>query len=416
MWILFSLILYLPIPSIAQPLAFDLLNHKKEIEVPFKQSNGFILLEVRLANTFPLTFLFDTGAENTILFHKEYSDILNIKYDKKIKIHGADLSTDLYAHVARNMDISIENTIYGTRDILVLDKQSLELPNVMGINIDGIIGGSFFRGLVISIDYDKEKIKFIDPLKFKPPSDFSELDLEINGNKPYLMSKTYTAPDRITESKLLLDTGSAIPLLLHTNADTSFVLPPNLMIGSLGTGLGGLILGFKGKLHKVEFGRFAFENVITAFQEIDSTFLANGMLIRDGLLGNELLSRFEVIIDYFRSKLYLKPNKDYTKAFKYDRSGIILFALGRKFNQFVINAIIDGSPAHKADLRQGDKILKMGCWKSKFWSLGRINSTFSSQKRKKIRLQIERNGEKLKKVFYLDDYFNIDRSDVIEKP
>lgn len=400
---------------ISQPLAFDLLNNKREIEIPFDLENGFIIVSVKLANTFPLKFIFDTGAENTILFHKVYADLLNFQLDKKIKIHGADLSQDVYAHVARNVDLTLANRIYGTRDILVLEEEVLEVHSVMGTSIDGIIGGSFFRGLVIAIDYDKEKIKFIDPLKFSPPNNgYAELPIEIISNKPYLNSTTYSTPKDHRTSKLLIDSGSAIPLLLHSNTDTTLILPPNLMIGSLGKGLGGLILGFKGKIHKLTFNIFEFNNIITAFQDIDSSLVAQTKLVRNGLLGNDLLSRFDMMIDYFHAKLYLKPNKGYRKSFRYDRSGMIVFALGQDFDQFIINAIIDSSPAHKAGLMKGDKILKIGCWKTKFWSLGRINALLSAQKRKKIRLVIERNGVKMKKSFHLADYFNVSTADVTE--
>jgi predicted aspartyl protease len=53
----------------AQNTGLDLLGGKNRIEIPFTESNGLLMINLRMNNV-PLTFLFDTGAENTILFKK----------------------------------------------------------------------------------------------------------------------------------------------------------------------------------------------------------------------------------------------------------------------------------------------------------------------------------------------------------
>jgi hypothetical protein len=44
--------------------------------------------------------------------------------------------------------------------------------------------------------------------------------------------------------------------------------------------------------------------------------------VRNGLIGNMLLERFEVFIDFHKAKLYLKAKKNYNKDFEYDKSGM----------------------------------------------------------------------------------------------
>lgn len=63
-----------------------LLGEYEEIVVPFTYANGFILVDVIFQRLLPLKFIVDTGAENSILLKKEYTDLLKTPYHKKIKL------------------------------------------------------------------------------------------------------------------------------------------------------------------------------------------------------------------------------------------------------------------------------------------------------------------------------------------
>lgn len=76
-----------------------LLGEYEEIVVPFTYANGFILVDVIFQRLLPLKFIVDTGAENSILLKKEYTDLLKTPYHKKIKLYGSDLSDEVTAYV-----------------------------------------------------------------------------------------------------------------------------------------------------------------------------------------------------------------------------------------------------------------------------------------------------------------------------
>ncbi len=393
-------------PISAQPIGTDLLGEKDQIEIPFDYTQGFILVDIEIDKTLPLKFIFDTGAEHTIMFHKIMADLINMDYSKKIKILGSDISNDVHALIARNIYIDLKKGETVTRDILVLEDEISKLRETIGEEISGILGTSMFKGMVLAIDYRKKKITITHPDKFVAPDKkkgFTEYDLTVIHNKAYLKTPVHLQNGNVYNSTLLLDTGAAIPLLIHTNTDSSLVLPDFVIDGRLGYGLGGPIKGFLGKVKRLNLSPYKFDFVLTSFQDIDLVAYEDALIVRNGILGNKLLSRFHVIIDFFSKKLYLKSHKKYNDDFKYDLSGLEIVALGKDFKTFEVKFVLPNSPTSEVDIRPGDKIIKIGWLKSKHYTLEKLVKKLESRPGKRIKLKIDRNGEILTKKFCLRD-------------
>jgi len=96
--------------------------------------------------------IFDTGAEHTLFFDKTLTDMLNIEYERQIKVVGSDLSIEMFAQIARSISITLPNDITVKRDIVVLEDDYLHFKENNGIKVDGILGGEFFKGLVVVIN------------------------------------------------------------------------------------------------------------------------------------------------------------------------------------------------------------------------------------------------------------------------
>lgn len=400
-WTYIGLFLLIPCLFYAQPIGLDLLHGKDEIKVPFQQRNGLLLVDVRIAKKLPLKFIFDTGAEHTVLFHKQLTDLLGFEYSTRIKILGSDLAEEQYALVTRNAILELPDVTSVERDILVLEEDIFLLRETLGFEVDGILGGSFFRGMILKIDYKKSQIIIRHPERFEPPKDYHTYDIEIFKNKPYLNVEVLTSRDSLTESKLLLDTGASLPLLLHTNTDTLLSLPDLVIDGNLGIGLGGALSGYMGKTPLLKIQELEFNNILTAFQDL--TMVKEMDIRRNGIFGNLLLERFGVIIDYLNSKLYLKPTRKFNKQFGYDRSGLIIIAVGKNLKQFYVKKVVKGSPADEAGVKAGDLIKKINWFRAKRWNLGRINKLLQKREGRRIKLKLEREGEEIKTEFRLRD-------------
>lgn len=389
------------IPGIAQTLDPGLREAKK-VEIPFEYENNFIIVKVLFNDVFPLKFIFDTGAEHTILTQREITDLLQINYERRFTLVGSDLSTELYAYLARGVKFTINNMIATNRSILVLDEDYFRFEEYGGIQVHGIIGADLFRRFVVKINYRRKVITLYDPAYFRPPSNRAiEVPLELHRNKPYIMANTTLTKDTTILAKYLLDTGASISLLLYTNSHPAFQLPPRYIRSKIGMGLGGFLQGFLGRVEGISINENKLEGVITNFQElspdVDTAFLND----RNGIIGNQILNRFEVTIDYIKGKLYLLPDKNYRSKFQYDKSGLIIAASGANLNVFTVVDLISESPAAEADIQIGDEIKKINGLPTSFMHLADLSRKFQKKNGKKIKLVVKRGEKRLVKHFRL---------------
>ncbi len=388
----------------AQLMGFNLPKDVHKVEVPFTFENNFIIINLIFDDVFPLKFIFDTGSENTILVKKEFTDILDISYDRAFKVLGADFESELVAYLIRNVNMDLPNLPGPNLDMLVLQDDYFQFETYTGLKIHGILGMDLFKTFTIEIDYQKQKLILHRVEKFKIPSkNFKALDTEIHRNKPYLMAQAKINNDSITDVKLLMDTGASLSLMLHNNSLKDMRLPEKMVPGKIGNGLGGFIQGFVGRINQLTFDDYYFNGVITNFQEINEEGNKRVNFGRNGILGNEILSRFKVIFDFARSKVYLRPIKKYNKYFKYDKSGITVIASGKKLDTYIVKDLIPNSPAAEAGVLKGDIIIGINHTPAKQKGVKRISSIFQKRTKKRIRLVILRNGEKKIIKFRLRD-------------
>ena len=389
-----------------QNINFDLLQGQSSVKIPFELKHNFIIINVRLNGILPLHFIFDTGAQYTLLFKKEYSDILRIPYLRRIPILGADLSQELYALVAQNITVDIPGRIKVRKDILIFEEDYFQLDELTGIFIDGILGGDAFKHYVTQIDYRKQILTLTKKEHFQEPgSHYHRIPLRLKEAKPLLNATVTLENNARVPVSLLMDTGSGIPLLLYANTHPNLSIPEKTILGQLGKGLGGYLLGYMGRIKQLDLpSNLEFTNVLASFQRLDSAsqiFTQNNE--RNGILGNQVLRRFDVIIDYPDSVLYLKPTRSYKQKFNYDRSGMLIYAIGHNLKDFYVNTIIPGSPAEEADIREGDLIPKIRGLPASLFDLTSINRMLMKRPGKKIKVTIERNGERMEKTFRLRD-------------
>ena len=129
-----------------------------KVEVPFTFQNNFIIIDVVFDDIFPLKFIFDTGSENTILIKKEFTDVLDISYEREFKVLGADFESVLTAYLIRQINVDIPNLLGQNLDMLVLKEDYFQFEAYTGLKIHGILGMDLFKTFTIQIDYQKQKL------------------------------------------------------------------------------------------------------------------------------------------------------------------------------------------------------------------------------------------------------------------
>lgn len=375
---------------------------KSKIEIPFQLEQDFIIVSLLFNNTLPLKFIFDTGAEQTILTERRITDFLQMEYSREFSVMGADQSTVLKAYLVRGIHLRIDKFQVSNKSILVLDEDYFEFEKFTGLQIHGILGADIFRTYAIKIDYDKKVITLIPHQKFNPPGkNYSQIPIELYRNKIYLKTKAVLEDKTALPLKLLLDTGAGLSLLLYTDTHPDLKVPSKIIQSQIGFGLGGFLEGYLGRVESLEISSFNFKGVTTNFQELGEMFDSTLTNERNGILGNQILMRFTVVIDYVRGDLYLKPLRNYEKPFKFDKSGIILIAGGKYLNDYFVYKLIENSPAEFIGIKSGDRILSINGISKNFLTLESITNKLKKRNGKKIKLKVDRLGEKKNFTFYL---------------
>lgn len=391
-----------------QVLDLEILNRDGRIVVPFTLENNFIVVDIFLDNMLPLRFIVDTGAEHTVVLDKGLTDVLGVDYRREFDISGADMDTVLTAYLATGVTFRMANSLIAkNRSMLVLKENYFRFERITGTSIHGIIGGDFLGRFVVEFDYRNLKMTLHDPSKFKLRKKFQKLEADFVRNRAFLKIPLSVDGFTTAERRLLLDSGAGLFLLLYTADNDSTDLPLRVIPTQIANGLGGAIQGNVGRAKRVVVGDQDFGDVVTYFQNIpehiDSMPRRPDVPRRDGIVGNALLKRFQVIIDYVRKVVYIHPTRRWKRPVDFDKSGLQVAAGGRNLHTFLVTDVLPGSPAHEAGLQVGDRIKRINGTPSDFLTLGGIFNKLEGKVGKRIKIVVKRPTGQFKFEFKLRD-------------
>lgn len=320
---------------------------------PFKQYYGGVVVIQALLNGIPdtLQFILDTGSAG-ISLDTSTCVRLGIKLTPSDKIVRG-LGGSRQVSFARNRSLLLPGLRVDSLDFHVNDYELIS--QVYGLQVDGIIGYSLLSRYVVGIDYDKELINIYTKGKYTYPRGGLLM-------KPSLtLIPIVSAPLRNGKSQTLnryyFDTGAGMCLLLSNQ----FVKDSGLLssrkrqrkiIQTEAQGLGGKMEMFITTIQEFRIGNYGFRNVPVYLFDDKTNITAYPFL--GGMIGNDLLRRFNIILNYSRKEIHLTPNTHFRDPFDYSYTGLIIYFINGRVE---ITDIIKGSPAEKAGFKKGDVIL-----------------------------------------------------------
>ncbi len=317
----------------------------------FSQLTGGVILFQARFDTYPdtLNFILDTGSggisldSTTALYFRlkgtpsnrtirGIAGIRNVSFLNGRRLHLPGLTVDsLNFHIN---DYSILNTVYGER-------------------IDGIIGYSVLSRYIIKIDYDSLRIEFWTKGTIKYPRGGFMLKPLIN---TIPVQPARVRDGRGLEARFLYDMGAGLNMMLSTDflKDSTLLGKKRKLYAKEAEGLGGKIDMNMTVIREVRLGPYRFKNV--PVYVFDDTYNITSYPYLGGLIGNDLLRRFNVILNYDKRDIYLVPNGHYSDPFDYSYSGLELYF---ENGQVVIGDVAKDSPAEEIGLMEGDVVLSI---------------------------------------------------------
>ncbi len=121
------------------------------------------------------------------------------------------------------------------------------------------------------------------------------------------------------------------------------------------------VSGFGGKvslalttIRELEFAGYPLKDVPLHILEDTSPVSLFEYPSLSGLIGNEILRRFNIILNYGKKEFCLKPNIEFSKLFDYSYTGLEMnFAEG----EILIGEVFSNTPAFRAGLKEGDSVI-----------------------------------------------------------
>jgi hypothetical protein len=356
--------------------------------LPFEQLTGGVILMRGCFSTFPdtLNFILDTGSGGISLDSTTtaYFGLKPTPSDKTIRgIGGIRKVGFLNNHQLRLPDLTIDSLNFHINDYDLLS-------SVYGERIDGIIGYSVLSRYILKINFDSSYLEFWTRGSMKYPRGGYLL-------KPFITTLPIQAArvkdERTVNSRFLYDMGAGLNMMLTTDfiKDSALLQRKRKFYTKQAEGLGGKIDMQMTVIKEVKLGPYRFRNVPIYVFDDENNITSYPYL--GGLIGNDLLRRFNIILNYDRRDFYLVPNKHYAEPFDYSYSGIELYAIN---GEVVIGDVAKGSPAEAAGILEGDVVVAID--KNFNQNLGQMKIALQ-QEGKLIRMIIRRGVELLQKEF-----------------
>ncbi len=316
----------------------------------FRMLNGGVILVSARVNDYAdsLNFILDTGSGGISLDSTTVEElgIPITPSDKTIKgIGGIRKVSFLNNATLRLPGLVIENLNFHVNDYGIL-------TSVYGIRIDGIIGYSFFSRYIVNINYDFLQINVFSKGEYKYPSAGFMLYPMFTG----LPMQTLQFTDsRKFVQRFYLDTGAGLNFLLSESyLNDSAVLrkrrkPP---VVTQAEGVGGKMSMRLTTIKELKVGPYRFRWVPT-FLFKDEFNVTNYPFV-GGLLGNDILRRFNITFNYAKQQVHIVPNLHYKDDFDYAYSGLSIYYVDEKI---VVDDVVPSSPAEKAGFKKEDIIV-----------------------------------------------------------
>lgn len=409
---------------------FHFEKSKKKVVIPFQLINNLIFIPINV-NGETLTFLLDTGVEETVLFSLDEKEEVSLYQLEKIKLRGLGANDAVEAFKSSKNKLEVMGFTDTDHEIYLILDQEFNFSSQVGIPVNGIIGYHFFKNHLVEIDYDRKKVMVYPETNTKIRKRLAKIyhreTISLENNKPYYMTNVATISNT-RPSKMLIDTGNSDAIWLFLNEAKDLSLPAKNISCFLGRGFSGNVYGQRARIRQFTFGNTTFENPIGTFPDSTSLRSVNFVSQRVGSLGGEVLSRFSVFFDYPNNYIYAKPGAKSKAPFHFNMSGLevqhdglewvtqsyqdnttrVAIAKSIHYNNgpvqehlkikfelkpvFRIFNVREGSPAQLAGVQKNDRIVKINGRNAHYLTIEKINELLKSEEGKTIVIEIERNG------------------------
>lgn len=312
-----------------------------------------LYFDVVLRDSIPARMVFDTGNTNLLLdseFYKQH--FAHLGKLRRAMVAGAGNTIQ-----ATNLDMSGWKYRIGEHSQNEQQAVVIDLRKILGSQVDGMFGMEFMRGRRVEFNYAQEWMRVLSAEE-QLAEGYTCVKCKWLDNRESRMivpMKITLQDGRVFEGNFLIDMGASEALALNSGSASKLNLSSTLTdvkkkIYDTG-GVGGSRTDYLFKAQSVKIADYDIANVNASYSGNTQGAMADNRY--DGIIGNALLECFDVVFDFAKCEIWLRPNGNITAASAYDLG----ITLTPQQNCWVVNGMIEGGNAAKAGLKRGDTII-----------------------------------------------------------
>ncbi len=340
-----------------------------------------VYLPARVNGAGPFTYVLDTGAGALSAIDQTVADSLGLRSQPLGTVGGAG-EEDTRITGVDSLSVSVAGLSFEPRLLMGIPLHRMD-PH-WGKRKDGLIGGDLLRTLVTRIDYVRPCLTFHDARAYEYKGRGEAIPLLDYGQIYVSAEVLLDGGKEPVEALMMIDTGVRITTFNapFSRAHELMKRSHATMEGVTGFGIGGPSRGVVGRVRGLRIGPILVEDPVSIFSTDERGALADTNF--SGIIGADILSRFDVVLDYSRQRMFLEKNARFAEPSEFDMSGLRFVMEGERFETLKVFFVFDGSPAAEAGIRPGDVVTGID---------GRDASTFT---RESLRSHLEREGAQVR--------------------
>ena len=279
-------------------------------KIPFKLVNNKTTLYARIGDSRILRIVLDSGMgwDGMVITNPDLIDSIKLYNPQNANIGGAGNSSQSSAVFADSMSFAAGDIDFENQRIVVLRSGGFR-----GGSFDGVTGYTIFGHFIVEVNYESSEIILHQPGELKTDKSWTEIPIYFKENMiPWMDVSVVTGKEKPVSLACYIDYASSEAIELLQKTDQKFILPEKTEDYQLGRGLSGDIHGVKGIISRVIIGPYELTDVKAAFVSAEVRSKQKGA---DGVISNNLLRRFNLIFDYSKKRLYIRPNSHFNDPF-----------------------------------------------------------------------------------------------------
>lgn len=246
------------------------------------------------------------------------------------------------------------------------------------------------------VNYLTNKIIFNPKLD----STYQEVAIKFDGSYMYLPMNLTFGNGTTIKGDFIIDTGSTATILTSEFANDQVTLGNKKVAYINNGGISSLHLGHSLFSSQLKINKYTLNDHQVSVSK-DSFGALSKQKNYIGVIGNDILEKFDIIYNPSQSKIWMKPNKNFNKPSEDLYKSFRMIETSDTNKGWIVGNIYEESDAYKKGLRHADEVVEINNQSVKKINLEKFNRQLRPNQ--KLKLKIKRGNDYIE----IDTYLNV---------